>query len=183
MDKYYDILDDEIGKLIADMKKLEEDLLWTNQAVIASLEKHIMSKIRFYGSLNQNPANYNAVMNGNRFVYRRNKVKPSIRVVNYDVQSTYAEYGYGIIGGRSGSPLYPMNEIFGDVGWKGYGIDSKYKRYHANGEQYWFYKHGSTRRYTQGEKGVPTYYRTYLALERELQELFVDRFIAVINKL
>jgi len=183
MDKYYDILDDGITKLIADMKKLEEDLVWTNQVVIASLEPKIMSKISYYGSLNNNQENLSAVLSNNRFTYRRNKVNPSIRVVNSDTQATYAEYGYGIIGEQGGSPLYPMNEIFGNVGWKGYGLESPYKRYHKDGGQYWFYKRQGVMTYTQGEVGVPTYYRTYLALERELQQLFVDRFVSVINKL
>jgi hypothetical protein len=184
MDKYYDILDDGIGKLIADMKKLEEDLLWTNQVVIASLEPMILSNIKFYGSMNTNLDNWRAVNSNNVFTYRRNKVNPSIRVVNTDSQTTYAEYGYGIIGEKGGSPLYPMNEIFGDVGWRGYGLPSPYKRYHKNdGGQYWFYSRFGQQTYTQGEVGVPTFYRTYLNLERSLPTLFVDRFIAVINKL
>lgn len=177
MKKTYDVFDNGLGQLNSDIEKLKNDLIWANQVAVASLEPLIMSTIHFNGNMNTNMDNWSAVVNFNKFKFVRNKYKPHIIVRNENEQTTYAEYGYGIIGMRN--PLMVKAQIFGDVGYKGYDLPSRYKK----PDHSWWYKKFGVTHHTYGEKPVPTFYRTYLYFDRNLAKIIGQKLEKVMNKL
>jgi len=172
----YDLFNGGIPLLIADLKRLNDNIIRANKTAIRTLEPMMLERVRFYGSLNNNEENRNAVLNNNKFDFKgSSKWTSKIRLVNTDVQSTYAEYGYGLIGANS--PIQPEQEVFGDVGWLGYDLPSEWKMKMDNGEQYWWHKNVAT----QGEPSTPTYYRTYLYIKQNLRDHMINTINAIIK--
>ena len=96
----------------------------------------------------------------NRFRYRRTKYTGTIQMINDNEQATYAEYGYGIVGG---SRPYQHGDIFGGdsaIGWKGYDLDGVPINYKNKEDRHWWHKGMMMWGFTQ----TPAFFKTYMFL-------------------
>jgi hypothetical protein len=104
----------------------------------------------------------------NHFRTKTTKHTFKLQMINDNQQATYAEYGYGIVGG---SQPYQNGDIFGGdakIGWKGYDLDSYHKDHY---ERFWWHKGMMMWGFTQ----TPAFFKTYMFLLSNGQRIIGEK--------
>lgn len=143
-----------LQELAKDIELEAQNLVRSVQDSVIELEPYMRGNMESVAYTSVKEDDRKALMD-NKFRYRRTKYTGTIQMVNDNEQATYAEYGYGIVGG---SQPYQNGDIFGGdsaIGWKGYDLDSRYK---DNEDRHWWHKGMMMWGFTS----TPAFFKTYM---------------------
>lgn len=166
--KTYDIASGDFGALIDDLEEFKKQLIQFNEELVDGLTQDVLTNVMMHGQEASEPEQREDVINRNRIENLQSSSQYQARLlINDSYHAVFAEFGYGIIG--KASP-YQYNDFLkmSDAGWKGYDLNTIYKR----PDRSWFYvnRYGE-QRVSSGATPKNIFYKSTRETRRNLEKI------------